>query len=334
VFNLTTLTWLRPEWLWGLIPLVLLAMLLWRRNSQAGDWDALVDSALQPYVLESGSRRSKLVPALGLLFCLISLLMLAGPVWKQIEMPAYKQQQSQVILFDLSASMNTDDLKPSRLVRARYKLQDLLERSTGVQMGLIAFSERPYVVSPLSDDAATLGAFIDSLSPDIMPVGGSRADLAIDNAVELLQQAGAGDGQIILITDTSVNENLKAAALRARDAGYKVSVLGAGTAAGAPLRGNDGQFIKDRNGSIVVPRVDIKQYRLLSATTGGMAVLLRDNDQDIDVLVQAQRSLATGEDAGSNDSSADATNWVDYGPYLVPLLMLLMLPFFRRGASV
>jgi len=330
------ITWLRIEWLWGLVPLALLALLVWRRNTQAGDWEGLIDKNLQPYVLEHGSSRSKLIPVLSLLFCLLALLVLAGPVWQQKDSPAFKQQQSQVILFDLSASMNTDDLKPSRLVRARYKLQDLLDRSTGVQMGLIAFSERPYVVSPLSDDAATLGAFIESLSPDIMPVGGSRADLAVDNAVELLQQAGARDGQIIMITDTSVNESLEAAAQRAKDAGFKLSLLGAGTAAGAPLRGNDGQFIKDRNGAIVVPRVNIKRYNTLASSSGGTAVLLSDDDRDINQLINVQRQLLTdgGDNAGSNtaNNAASANHWVEYGPYLVPLLMLLLLPFFRRGA--
>lgn len=328
------ITWLRAEWLWGLLPFALLCVFIWRRDIQSGDWESLIDPALQPYVLESAGHRSRFVPVVSLLFCLLALLMLAGPVWQKKEMPAFKQQQAQVVLFDLSASMLTDDLKPSRLVRARYKLQDLLDRSEGVQMGLIAFSERPYVISPLSDDAATLGAFVESLSPDIMPVGGSRADLAVDNAVALLQQAGASDGQIIMISDAEVNENLRSAAARVRDAGYNLSVLGAGTVGGAPLRDASGQFVKDRAGAIVVPRVEIADYRALVAVTGGVAVLLSDGDQDIDALLNIQKQLTVQAASNTSDTNSDLVNWIEYSPFLIPLLMLLLLPLFRRGASL
>ncbi len=325
-------TWLRVEWLWGLLPFALLCVFVWRRNTQSGDWESLVDPALQPYVLESAGHRSKYLPIVSLLFCLVALLMLAGPVWEKKQAPAFKQQQAQVVVFDLSASMSTDDLKPSRLVRARYKLQDLLDRSEGVQMGLIAFSERPYVISPLSDDAATLGAFVESLSPEIMPVGGSRADLALDNAISLLQQAGASDGQIIMISDAQVDENLRNAAKRVDDAGFKLSILGAGTAAGAPLRGGDGQFVKDRSGAIVVPRVDIANYRALVAATAGSAVLLSDGDQDINAILNVQKRLSVQDAANNPDANSDVVNWVEYSPYIIPLLMLLLLPLFRRGA--
>ncbi|MEE9334785.1 MAG: VWA domain-containing protein [Granulosicoccaceae bacterium] len=328
------ITWLRAEWLWGLVPFAILCLFVWRRNTQKGDWESLVDPALQPYVLESAGHRSKFIPVISLLFCLLALLLLAGPVWQQKEAPAFRQQQAQVVLFDLSASMLTDDLKPSRLVRARYKLQDLLDRSQGVQMGLIAFSERPYVISPLSDDAATLGAFVESLSPEIMPVGGSRADLAIDKAIALLQQASASDGQIIMISDTEVNENLRNAIERARDAGFKLSILGAGTAGGAPLRGSGGQFVKDRSGAIVVPRVVIADYRALAAITGGVAVLLSDGDRDINALLNVQQGLTVQAASNASDSNADLINWVEYSPYFIPLLMLLLLPLFRRGASL
>lgn len=327
-------TWLRVEWLWGLLPFALLSVFVWRRNTQPGDWESLVDPALQPYVLESAGHRSKFIPMVSLVFCLLALLMLAGPVWHKKEAPAFKQQQAQVVLFDLSASMLTDDLKPSRLVRARYKLQDLLDRSKGVQMGLIAFSERPYVISPLSDDAATLGAFVESLSPEIMPVGGSRADLAVDNAISLLQQAGASDGQIIMISDTQVDENLRNAAKRSADAGFKLSVLGAGTAGGAPLRGSGGQFVKDRSGAIVVPRVEIADYRALAASAGGTAVLLSDGDQDINAILNVQKQLTVQAASNTSDTNTDVVNWVEYSPYVIPLLMLLLLPLFRRGASL
>ena len=325
------ITWLRPEWLWGLLPLAALSVYIWRASDRAGEWEALVDPALQPYVLESGASQSKIVPLMSLLFCLLALLMLAGPVWEQKDAPAFKQQQAQLVLFDLSSSMLADDLKPSRLVRARYKLLDLMQQAEGVQMGLIAFSERPYVISPLSDDASTLSAFVESLSPDIMPVGGSRADLAVAEAVTLMQQAGANAGHIVLITDTDVNSNLTQAVERANAAGYKISLMAAGTLKGAPLRDETGQFIKDKNGAVVVPRINLAAYQQLADTGDGVAVMLSDTQSDIASLQNVLSSVSGNGDA--SQSNTDAVNWVEYSPYLIPLLMLIVLPFFRRGAA-
>lgn len=325
------ITWLRAEWLWALLPLAALSVYIWRANGKAGEWEALVDPQLRPYVLESGATLSKTLPLLSVLFCLLSIVMLAGPVWEQKDAPAFKQQQAQLILFDLSSSMLADDVKPSRLARARYKLLDLIQQAQGVQMGLIAFSERPYVVSPLSDDASTLSAFVESLSPEIMPVGGSRADLAVTEAVTLMKQAGADTGQIILITDTAVSDNLRQSVERANVEGYTISILAAGTQKGAPLRDDNGQFIKDKNGAVVVPRIDYAAYQQLAGLGDGVAVMLSDTQRDIASLQNVQSGVAGSGTA--SQSNTDAVNWIEYSPYLIPVLMLIVLPFFRRGAA-
>ncbi len=325
------ITWLRPEWLWALLPLAALSVYVWRASVKTGEWEALVDPQLQPYVLESGATRSKVLPLMSLLFCLLSIVMLAGPVWEQKDAPAFKQQQAQLVLFDLSSSMLADDVKPSRLARARYKLLDLIQQAQGVQMGLIAFSERPYVVSPLSDDAGTLSAFVESLSPDIMPVGGSRADLAVAEAVTLMQQAGADFGQIILITDTAVNDNLTQAVELANSEGYTVSLLAAGTQKGAPLRDDKGQFIKDKSGAVVVPNIDYAAYQRLAGLGNGIAVMLSDTQSDIESLHTVQSRVTGSGDV--SQSNTDAVNWIEYSPYFIPVLMLIVLPFFRRGAA-
>jgi len=178
----------------------------------ASAWEQIVDPALQPYVIEPSKKGPSASRWLLLLGWFICLLVLAGPVWEKQEVPVFKGQQAQVVLFDLSRSMFSDDLKPSRVARARFKLTDILSAAQGLQIALIAFAERPYVVSPLSDDANTIAAFVDSLDPSIMPAQGSRLDLAIDQGVDLLAQAGVEQGQLVLITDSDVSAEAIAAA--------------------------------------------------------------------------------------------------------------------------
>lgn len=323
-----TVEWLRPMWLWGLLPLLLLLIFFWRSWRQQDSWASLVDPALQSYVIEGEGRHSRWPLALLAAAWTLSLLLLAGPVWQQREVPVYAAEQSQVVLLDLSRSMLADDLAPNRLTRARFKLIDLLQRSQGRQSGLIAFAERPYVISPLTDDAATMEAFVPSLSPAIMPAQGSRMDLAIERAVQLLQQASVDSGHIVLMTDGLPGTAAYDAARQSRDQGHIVSVLMVGTAAGAPLRDEEGLFLQDASGSVVVAGVDSVALQALANAGGGVAVTLDTSAADLDALdaVFARVSSRTDE-----EEQASTLYWVEQSAWLLWPLLVVVLLGFRRG---
>lgn len=323
------LEWMRPGWLWGYVPL-LLAMIVWLRTHPDGSaWEAFVDPELRPYVIEGQVGAARRGPMALFAAWALAVLLLAGPVWEQREVPVFEAERSEVIVFDLSLSMRADDFKPDRLTRARFKLIDLLQRSEGVQTGLIAFAERPYVISPLTDDARTIEAFVPSLEPEIMPAQGSRPDLAIVRAEQLLAQAGVSAGHILLMTDaTAVQRDLDAAG-DARAAGHRVSVLAIGTVAGSPLRGADGQFLQHPDGAIVVSQLDAASLERLAAAGGGAMVLLATSSEDLDTLDSMRRSVAIT--ALSNEAVGHKIYWIEYSPWLLWVLVILLLFAFRRG---
>lgn len=320
---------MRPLWLLGFIPLLLASIYMLRLRHRESAWEQIVDPALQPHVIESAQKGSSGTRWLLVLGWFICLLVLAGPVWDKQEVPVYKGQQAQVVLFDLSRSMYSDDLKPSRIARARFKLIDLLDAASGLQIALVAFAERPYVVSPLSDDANTIAAFVESLDPAIMPAQGSRLDLAIEQGIDLLSQAGIEQGQLVLITDSEVGANDIAAASAAVAAGHRLSVIGVGTAKGAPLRGDDGRFLQDSSGAVVVPQLKTDALATLANAGKGEFSVLSNNNNDIQLIDRVQKKIAIA----GNTEEEEATNdyWIEYGPYVVVVLLLLSLLFFRRG---
>ncbi|MFK7996336.1 MAG: VWA domain-containing protein [Granulosicoccus sp.] len=323
------LQWLRPVWLWGFIPwLFVLGLWLRRRNIKSA-WESVVDPQLQPYVIDgiaAESRRSSLALFAG---WAVVLTLLAGPVWEQQEVPVFQAQQAEIVLFDLSRSMLSDDLPPNRLTRARFKLTDLLSQSEGRQIGLIGFAERPYVISPLTEDTGTIQAFVPSLSPDIMPVQGSRLDLAIGRAVTLFEQTGVQQGHILYIGDQTVDERDIEAARRARELGHRLSVLAVGTLSGKPLRDEQGQFLQDANGSIVVPQVDMLLMKDLANAGAGRAVRLTTNKADLERLAGVRKAIAV--EADDPFEAARKTYWIEYSPWLVWPLMICALWLFRRG---
>jgi len=324
-----TLQFLRPWWLLALLPWIVALVFAFRKDKRGSMWEKVVDPSLQPYVIESaqeGVSRGRWFVLFGWLF---ALLLLSGPVWQKQDVPVYKGQQAQVILFDLSRSMYSDDIKPSRLARARFKLTDLLEQASGLQIALIAFAERPYVVSPLSDDANTIASFVESLDPAIMPAQGSRIDLAIEQGIALLSQAGVVNGQLVLITDSEVNASDITMAATVKSAGHVMSVVGVGTRNGAPLRGEDGRFLQDASGAIVIPRLNESALATLANTAGGIYSQLSSDNKDLRALQSMQTQIVI--DRENSDQPALDEYWIEYGPYLTLILLLMALWFFRRG---
>lgn len=319
--------WLRPEWLLA-VPLV--AAFAWysaRQRLRPGNWQRVIDPALQPYILSHAPRagmdyRWPLVFLGGLL----AALALAGPAWERIEQPVYRSEQAMVVALDLSRSMDAADVTPSRLERAKLKVLDLLgERQSG-QTALVVYSGNAFTVTPLTTDTDTIAALVGSLGTDIMPSQGSNPVAAIEKARQLLEQASAGDGDILLITDGGVNPAALAAAEELEDAGYRLSVLGVGTLEGAPIPRAGGGFVTGRDGQIAVPVLEAEGLRSLAEAGGGRFTAITTDNRDLGTLLSSRF-----DPAGESGDELRTDRWRDEGPWLLLALLPIAALAFRRG---
>src|SRR5690606_34307084 len=104
----------------------------------------------------------------------LSIVALARPQWGRIEEPVFDQSREILLAIDLSRSMLTPDVKPSRLDRAKLLIQSLLEKLAGERVGLVVFAGTAFLQSPLSADYEILREFLPALDPDFLPQGGSN----------------------------------------------------------------------------------------------------------------------------------------------------------------
>lgn len=310
---------LRPQWLWALLAIPVFVWAWRARQRRSSVWRDVVDAHLLPHLLDVGSQqRGRHAMWLGMLGFTLAVLALAGPSWRQVEQPLWQSRAPLVIAMDLSAATLAGDLPPSRLAQARAKLGVLLRERAGGQVGLVAYAGDAYTVAPLTDDAANVALFLDALHPQVMPVDGQRSDRAISWSTKLLQQAGFDHGQILLLTDHADAAALAAAA-SARSSGYRVSVLGLGSEAGAPFRGP--------GGSLGNARLDPGSLRQLASAGGGDFVALASDAADLHALGVLDPAIAA-------DSAQDSLGrtWQDEGYWLLLPLLVLGLLAFRRGA--
>lgn len=322
---------LRPAWFLALLPLAALLWLWLRTARRAGSWQQVVDPQLLPYLLIDGHGGERRWPVwLGGLLGLLTIMALAGPVFEKLPQPVFRAQSALVIVLDLSRSMDAADLKPSRLARARIKVKDILERRREGQTGLVVYAGAPFVMSPLTEDTATIAAQLNALDTDLMPAQGSRADLALVKAVDLLSHAGVAKGEILLVTDgVSDDEDMKSAVSQLRAHGHRLSVLGVGTAEGAPIPQGDGQFVKDSQGSIVVSKLTPEKLLALAADGDGRYRGIRADDQDIAALLQDADVDRMNAETTATDLQTDL--WREEGPWLLLLVIPLAALAFRRG---
>ncbi|MFQ5589232.1 MAG: VWA domain-containing protein, partial [Nitrospiria bacterium] len=325
---------LRPDWLW-LLPV--LGLLLWgyaRRKAVSRSWQAVCDPELLPHLLidRAKERRARDATCILAFAGLLALMALAGPAWEQLEQPVFREQSAWVVVLDLSRSMDAADLKPSRLARARHKLIDILKKRREGQTALIVYAAEPFVVSPLTQDAETIISQVSALRTELIPKQGSRPDLALEKAEALLKQAGVPRGKILLITDGIENTPqtaLETVVARLTRQGYRLSVLGVGTAEGAPISLPRGGFLKNRGGEIVIAKLDNLSLRMLALQGEGRYQVMTVDDADITALLSeiAPKILENqGEETGLK-----ADIWREEGPWLLLPLLFLSALAFRRG---
>ncbi|MEL7185743.1 MAG: VWA domain-containing protein [Pseudomonadota bacterium] len=320
---------LRPEWLYAIPVVVGLAILLARGRLGAGNWQNVISPALMPYVLSSTPGRGTdqrwwLLGLVGVIACVA----LAGPAWQRIEQPVFRAEQALVVALDLSRSMDAQDVAPSRLARAKLKILDMLERRKSGETALVVYSANAFTVTPLTTDTDTIAALVNSLGTEIMPSRGSYPEVAINKGQQLLEQAGAAFGEVLLITDGGSSPAASAKARDLKAAGFSLSILGVGTAEGAPIPRQSGGFVTDNRGRIAVPRLEASGLRSLARQGGGRYATISADDRDLDTLLSGE---IAGVGRAASDDALATDRWREEGPWLVLLLLPLAALAFRRG---
>ncbi len=321
---------LRPHMLWLLIPAAVL-LYFWLNNTSRQDgWQQSCDpELLQAMQIQSASKATRWT-WLYWPITLLTVLALAGPAVRQMPVPMVKNQSALIVALDVSKSMLSDDLKPSRLQRAKFKIQDLLENRKDGQTALVIYSGDAFVVTPLTDDTETIVSLLDVIDPSIMPVSGTNTLAALDKATDLLTQAGVNKGQILLVTDSIDMYKTEDRLSEINDAGITIHVLAVGTAEGAPIPTNQG-FLKDLRGQIVIPQVDYGSLQKAAQLGQGRFSVLSNSVSEDQLYEVSPSKGSDNETEGAFFEEQGGEKFIDDGPLLALLIIPLLVLLYRRG---
>lgn len=322
---------LRPEWILLILPLAILFFFKQIKPLKAGNWQSVISPKLQQYVLSNTQQKTsqRFTQVALWLSALLAILALSGPSWQKQSSEVYRSQQGLIIGFDLSLSMTSQDVAPSRVQRAKYKIMDVLKAQRGQNIGLIAYAGDAHVVSPLTQDTNTVKSLLTPLDPYIMPSQGSNLVSLAQETANLFEQAGSSPRTLLLVTDGVETRDIQPAAQILRSAGIRLAILAVGTEQGAPMVQPDGRFFKDSTGQVIMPPLEWDNLQQLASATGAQIKRLSNNDRDITSLLS---SFSQREDFKKDeDENMEFDQWLDSGFWLVLPLLVLCLGAFRKG---
>lgn len=204
-----------------------------------------------------------------------------------------------MVLFDISRSMNANDVSPSRLDRAKRKLLDLITGLKGERVGIVPFAGRAFVHCPLTDDKNMLTLFVNSLEDSLISVQGTNLTEAVKIASESLEQGAAGDStgkSLLVLTDgEDFSGDIQGVRSIITSKKLDLSVLGIGTPEGSPIPQKEGGLVKDRRGNLVISKLAENELMDLTNSVGGLYVRSTAGDADVNAILQkvTQRTEAT-----------------------------------------
>lgn len=298
--DLTDFHFLRPAWL--LLALFgALLPLIWRRNRDLQRrLRGNIAPHLLPHLLLTPTDAHRLRPV----HLVSALLMLgavaaAGPTWEQDRPDFLENRAPLIIALDLSPSMDTADVPPTRLTAAKHTLHDLVQRRQGARTALLVYAGSAHLVLPPTDDPALLDSFIQALSTDLITQPGKDVASVIDQAKRLLQHS---PGTLLLITDGADTAQLPTLKQHLADSPLQVLVLALGSS---------------------------PTLKALASATDAPLGSLTLNDDDLDwIELHAQAHFQNA------DEQQRLLQWKDAGYWLCWPLLLLALLCVRRGWSL
>ena len=196
-----------------------------------------------------------------------------------------------MIALDVSNSMLAEDYSPNRLERAKLAISRLVDKLRDDRIGLIVFAGNSFVQLPITTDYVSAKMFLNTISTESVPIQGTAIGEAINTAIRSFSAQSEKSRAIIIITDGENHEDDPvAAAAQAAEMGIRVFTIGVGSPEGKPIP-MDGGLLKDRDGNIVVTRLDESVLQEVAKAGNGLYVRAGNSEFGLNPIIDDIRRM-------------------------------------------
>ncbi|MBP8976377.1 MAG: VWA domain-containing protein [Bacteroidetes bacterium] len=292
-----------PEYLWFLflVPIGAIGFYFFNRWQQQ-KLNTFISKTIFPLLVPEFSKGKRyLKQALLLLTLACLILTVANPLVGTRLEEVKREGIDLFVTLDVSLSMKAEDIRPNRLEKAKRDVSELLKKLSGDRVGLIVFAGDAFVQFPLTSDYAAADLFLSAIDVDAVPVPGTQIGQAIELALSSFIKESPAQKAIIVVSDGENTEgDFMSAAEDAKRAGVRIYSVGMGTLEGGPIplydaNGNRADYKRDRNGSIVLSKLDETALRRIAESTGGSYYRATSAGNEIEDIFKEINSLQKAE---------------------------------------
>jgi len=290
-----------PDYLYLLLLLPVLAALFVinefrRRKSLKKLGESVLIERLMPEM--SGVR-----PVVKFIFLLTGvsafIMMLARPQFGSKLEEVKKQRVEVIIALDVSNSMLAEDIQPDRLTRAKQAISRLVDNLENDKIGLIVFAGDAYTQIPVTTDYISAKMFLSTINPEMVPKQGTAIGAAINLGAKSFSPGEGKSKAMIIITDGENHEDDPVSeAEAASKAGIVIHTIGIGSAEGVPVpvtTGGRRDYLKDKDGSIVITKLDEDILKKIALSTGGNYIRANNFNIGLDAIFNDIRKMKKDE---------------------------------------
>jgi Ca-activated chloride channel homolog len=261
---------------------------------------------------------------LAAIFCALIPL---RPYYGKEEIPHTVASAELIILFDVSSSMLADDLKPSRLVHARRTVERILrlaQNEVATKVAIVLFAGTSYLYCPLTPDLEAVGLFLDGVTTELISTPGSALTEALQTAQNAFTKDGPSPKTLLVVTDgEEENFDIDKASSILKESGAKLVIYGVGTERGAPIRQENGRFLKNDDGQIVISSLNKNSLNKLTTRLGGTLITASRSSADARALVKTLPQSSTTQDMTTEHGTT--FRFKELGPLCALITLFLLL---------
>lgn len=282
-----------------IVPVIALLMYYFGRKRRKA-FETFGDMRLLSHLMPAMSdKRFRIKAWLLIIAFAIQIFVLAGPQFGAKLETTKRKGIELMIALDVSNSMNAQDISPSRLEMAKMAVSRLVDKLGDDRVGIVVFAGQAYVQLPITTDYPSAKMFLQSINTGIVPVQGTAIGAAINLCINSFSESQDVNRAIVIITDGENHEDdAIQAAQKAASVGIKVYTVGMGTSKGAPIPTVPGamkDFIKDKDGNVVVSRIDEQALAQVAVAGGGAYVPANNIRNGINALVEELNTIEKNE---------------------------------------
>ena len=240
-----------------------------------------------------------------------------------------------MVCLDVSYSMLSQDIQPSRLERAKFAISKLIDRLDNDRLGIVIFAGEAFTQLPITSDHGAAKMFASTIGTDLMPVQGTAIGAAIDLAVKSFDENNLKNKAIIIISDGENHEDdAVGSANKANEKGIRVYCIGEGTPEGAPIPmpNSSNQYLKDNSGTTVVTKLAEAELQRIASSGKGIYVRASNAENGLNTIFDEINKMEKKE--YESKVFSDYEDRFQYFIGLALLFLVLELIIFERKSKL